>query len=132
MWRSPPFARQRTRSPNFGFAWIGAPLDGAYSSELRVQIAASRHRDRIEMIPGLSRADTFAAMSEAHLFVSASSVEGYGLALVEAAAAGCICICTDVGCARELYVDGGAVLVIPSPLGELDYVTQSHFYAAIL
>ena len=110
---------------------IGAPANQAYYAELQAQIAASRHRDRIELIPGLSRADTIDAMGRAHVFVSASSLEGFGLALVEAAAAGCVCVATDVGCARELRVDGGAVLVIPSPLGELDFVTQSHFYAAI-
>jgi O-antigen biosynthesis protein len=125
------FCRAADEIPELRLRLIGAPLDRDYYFELRAQIADSHHRDRIEIIPGLSRADTFEAMADAHLFVSASSVEGYGLALVEAAAAGCVCICTDVGCARELYVDGGAVLVIPSPLGELDYVTQSHFYAAI-
>jgi glycosyltransferase involved in cell wall biosynthesis len=110
---------------------IGAPVDQAYYAQLQAQIAASPHRDRIELIPGLSRTDAIDAMRRAHVFVSASSLEGFGLALVEAAAAGCVCVATDVGCARELRVDGGAVLVIPSPLGELDYVSQSHFYAAI-
>ena len=117
--------------PELRLRLIGAPANQAYYAELQVQIAASRHRDRIELIPGLSRADTIDAMRRAHVFVSASSLEGFGLALVEAAAAGCVCISTDVGCARELRVDGGTVLVIPSPLGELDFVTQSQFYKAI-
>ena len=52
------------------------------------------------------------------------------MALLEAAAAGCLCIATDVGSARDLQAAGGAVLLLPSPLGELDRVTQRQFLEA--
>jgi glycosyltransferase involved in cell wall biosynthesis len=60
--------------PELRLRLIGAPANQAYYLELQAQIAASRHRDRIELIPGLSRADTIDALARAHLFVSASSL----------------------------------------------------------
>ncbi len=53
------------------------------------------------------------------------------MALLEAAAAGCVCIATDVGNARDLYAAGGPVVLMPSPLGELDRVTRRQFIEAI-
>jgi glycosyltransferase involved in cell wall biosynthesis len=52
-----------------------------------------------------------------------SAVEGWSLALMEAIAAGCVCIASDVGGARDLCCDRGAIVLIPSPLGELDDVS---------
>jgi glycosyltransferase involved in cell wall biosynthesis len=52
------------------------------------------------------------------------------MALLEAAAAGCVCITSDVGGARDLHVAGGSVVLVPSPLGELDRVTQQQFLDA--
>jgi hypothetical protein len=52
------------------------------------------------------------------------------MAFFEAAAAGCVCIASDVGSARDLHVAGGSVVLIPSPLGELDRVTQRQFLEA--
>jgi glycosyltransferase involved in cell wall biosynthesis len=52
------------------------------------------------------------------------------MALLEAAAAGCVCIASDVGGARDLDIAGGSVVLIASPLGELDRVTQRQFLDA--
>jgi glycosyltransferase involved in cell wall biosynthesis len=49
---------------------------------------------------------------------------------LEAAAAGCVCIASDVGNARELCVPSGSVVLLPSPLGELDTVSDTQFFAA--
>ena len=54
------------------------------------------------------------------------------MALLEAAAADCVCIATDVGNARDLRDAGRAVVLLPSPLGELEAVTQQQFLAAAM
>jgi O-antigen biosynthesis protein len=109
---------------------IGPPLDPPYHEELQAQIAASPHRDRIDLVAGLTRTETIAALAAAPVFLLPSLVEGCSMALLEAAAAGCVCIASDVGNASELQTAGGAVVLLPSPLGELDRVTQQQFLAA--
>ena len=52
------------------------------------------------------------------------------MALLEAAAAACVCIASDVGAAGDLVSPDGSVLLLPSPLGELEEVTQRQFLAA--
>ena len=49
----------------------------------------------------------------ADLFLLTSNYEGYGMAVVEAMAAGCPVIMTDVGLANEILVDKKGGLVIP-------------------
>jgi glycosyltransferase involved in cell wall biosynthesis len=108
---------------------IGQPLDPQYHSELQAQIAASPLRERIELVGGLTRRETLTALAQAHVFLLPSLVEGCSMALLEAAAAGCVCIASDVGSAGDL-VGGGTVILLPSPLGELEGVTQRQFLAA--
>ena len=52
----------------------------------------------------------------ADLFLLTSNYEGWGLAVVEAMAAGCPVVMTDVGCAGELVAPGQTGLV--APVGE--------------
>ena len=49
----------------------------------------------------------------ANLFVLASNYEGYGLVLIEAAAAGCPIITTDVGIAREMLGENHEQFIYP-------------------
>lgn len=109
---------------------IGLPLDQQYHRELEAQIAASPLRERIELVGGLTRGETLAALAHAHVFLLPSLVEGCSMALLEAAAAGCVCIVSDVGSAGDLVCAGGTVILLPSPLGELEGVTQRQFLAA--
>lgn len=113
--------------PEMRLRLIGAALDPAYLSELQAQIAASPARGRIELAAGLSRAEAVGALGESQVYLLPSLVEGCSMALLEAAAAGCVCIASDVGAARDLHVPGGPVVLLPSPLGELDRVTQQQF-----
>src|SRR5205085_3800231 len=89
---------------------IGMPLDEQYHRELQAQIAASPQGHRIELVPGISRAATIAALAEAQVFLLPSLVEGCSMALLEAAAQGCVCIASHVGSARDLHRAGGAVV----------------------
>ncbi len=124
------FAEAAQDIPGMRLRLIGAPLDQAYHRELQAQIAASPHAHRIELIAGLSRVETIAALADAQVFLLPSLVEGCSMALLEAAAAGCVCIASDVGSARDLSVAGGSVVLLPSPLGELETVTQRQFLDA--
>jgi glycosyltransferase involved in cell wall biosynthesis len=124
------FAEAAQDIPRMRLQLIGAPLDHGYHQELEAQIAASPQGHRITLSAGLTRVETIAAMAGAHVFVLPSLVEGCSTALLEAAASGCVCIASDVGGARELYVAGGPVVLVPSPLGELDRVTQRQFLEA--
>jgi len=124
------FAEAAQDIPGMRLRLIGAPLDQAYQRELEAQIAASPHGDRVELIAGLSRVETIAALAGAQAFLLPSLVEGCSLALLEAAAAGCVCIASDVGSARDLQIPGGSVVLLPSPLGELEAVTQRQFIKA--
>jgi glycosyltransferase involved in cell wall biosynthesis len=124
------FAEVAPDIPRMHLRLIGVPLDPAYHHELKTRIAASPQGHRIELIPGLTRAETIAALAKAEVFLLPSLVEGCSMALLEAAAAGCVCITSDVGGARDLHVAGGSVVLVPSPLGELDRVTQQQFLDA--
>src|SRR5260370_33824705 len=66
-------------------------------------------------------------MAGAQIFLLPSLVEGCSMALLEAVAAGCVCIASDVGSARDLHSAGGSMVLLPSPLGELEAVTQQQF-----
>ena len=124
------FAEAPQDIPRLRLRLIGAPSDQGYYQELQAQIAALSQGHRIELVTGLTRVDTIAALAGAHVFLLPSLDEGCSMALLEAAAAGCVCIASDVGGARELYVAGGPVVLVPSPLGELDRVTQRQFLEA--
>ncbi len=124
------FAEAAQGIPKMRLRLIGAPLDPAYHQELEAQIAGLPRRHRIELIAGLTRAETIAALADAHVFLLPSLMEGCSMALLEAAAAGCVCIASDVGSARDLHVAGGSVILLTSPLGELEAVAQPQFLEA--
>jgi glycosyltransferase involved in cell wall biosynthesis len=124
------FAEAARDTPDMRLRLIGAPLDQPYHQELQARIAASPYGNLIELVAGLTRAETIGALAEAQVFLLPSLVEGCSMALLEAAAAGCVCIASDVGAARDLDVAGGSVVLVPSPLGELDRVTQRQFLDA--
>jgi len=124
------FAETAQDIPRMRLRLIGAPSDQGYHHELEAQIAAAPHGHRIDLVLGPTRSEGFAALAGAQVFLLPSLVEGCSMALFEAAAAGCVCIASDVGTARDLHVAGGSVVMIPSPLGELDRVTQRQFLDA--
>lgn len=60
------------------------------------------------------RNDVQPYLAEAGLYVQPSHFEGWGIAVIEAAAAGLPIVMTDVGCAGEIIKDGESGLVVPS------------------
>lgn len=59
----------------------------------------------------------------ADLFLLTSNYEGYGMAVVEALAAGCLVVMTDVGCAGEIVRNGENGIVIP--VGDEDALSRA-------
>lgn len=57
--------------------------------------------------------DLISYYKTADLFLLTSNYEGYGMTVVEALAAGCPVVMTDVGCAGEVVHDGGNGLEVP-------------------
>ena len=60
--------------------------------------------------------DPFSYYKTADLFLLTSNYEGYGMAVVEAMAAGCPVIMTDVGLAGEVLIDKKDGLVVRSEI----------------
>lgn len=116
--------------PDLRLMLIGAGFAPDYRTRVETLIAASPLRERIELTVGLTRAEAVARLAAAQVFLIPSLLEGCSMALLEAAAAGCVCVAADVGNARDLSVPGGSVVLVPSPLGELDDVSDAAFFAA--
>jgi glycosyltransferase involved in cell wall biosynthesis len=92
------------------FTFVG---DGGALRELREAVG-----DRATFTGALSREEAMQVLLEAHVFLSTSSSEAFGLAVAEALAAGCAVIAADAGPAfREFVEDGGGAIV---PVGAID------------
>ncbi|HKS88506.1 MAG TPA: glycosyltransferase [Stellaceae bacterium] len=126
------FADVAGEIPDMRLRLIGSTAEAAYLAELREQIDAASLGDRIDVAVGLSRQETIGAMASAQVMVLPSLVEGCSVALLEAAAVGCVCIASDVGDARALALPEGPVVLLPSPLGELEQIGQQQFVAAAM
>ncbi|MEA2833030.1 MAG: phosphatidyl-myo-inositol alpha-mannosyltransferase [Methylobacteriaceae bacterium] len=86
---------------------VGAagPLQGPNGAEARL--------NRVEWLGVLAPAALRDAMSRSSIFVSAALYEPFGLAVLEAAQAGCALVLSDIPTFRELW-QGAALLVPPS------------------
>ncbi len=96
---------------------VGAELQtySRYARELR------KHAERLESslrricFAGWQSPEAVRSlMADSDVFVLASRSEACPLALLEAMAAGCVCIATDVGDVREILEAAGSGIVVPS------------------
>jgi glycosyltransferase involved in cell wall biosynthesis len=110
-----------TALETFGQPWelviVGAELQtySGYAHDLR------EHADRLEsstrrtrFVGWLSPEEVRGLMEDSDVFVLPSRSEACPLALLEAMAAGCVCIATDVGDVREILEAAGCGIVVPS------------------
>jgi glycosyltransferase involved in cell wall biosynthesis len=74
------------------------------------ETAAPRH---LHLLGNLSADDLAAELARAPVFVSAATFEPFGLAVLEAAQAGCALVLSDIPTFRELW-DGAALFVPPN------------------
>lgn len=90
---------------------------GSLESELRDRISQLGMEDRVVLTGLLPREEVFARMAEAHVLISASRGEGLPVAVIEAMAARCPVILSDIPPHREV-ADGADFI----PLVEADDV----------
>jgi glycosyltransferase involved in cell wall biosynthesis len=96
------------KNPGLGLIIVGS---GPEEKRLKRRIKALGLEKNIIFEPWT--ADLASYYKSADVFLLTSNYEGWGLAVVEAMAAGCPVVMTDVGCAGELVVAGQTGLVVP-------------------
>lgn len=102
------FAEVRKNVPSAHLVIVG---DGPERAELELQAGAHGCADRVHF-PGYLR-EIERALPGMDVFVLASIAEGMGRAILEAMAAGILCIGTDVGGIPEVLDDGRTGLLVP-------------------
>ncbi|MGC9605499.1 MAG: glycosyltransferase family 4 protein [Minisyncoccia bacterium] len=96
------------RFPGAGLVIVGR---GSERPELEAAVSRSDLALAIVFEDWADKATLYSYYKTADLFLNTSIFEGYGMALVEALAAGCKAVSTDVGAARE----SGAIMTEPDP-----------------
>jgi glycosyltransferase involved in cell wall biosynthesis len=101
-------------TPGLALDLAGAPIpgdDGAFLAYLQRRAAMPDLRDRVRFLGAL--ADPRPALAAAHCLLHCADLEPYGLALVEALAAGRPVVAPDAAGPREIVTDGAGRLYRP-------------------
>jgi glycosyltransferase involved in cell wall biosynthesis len=100
------FARSVDRDEGDRLVFIGG---GRLGTELEARIDRGGVRDRVTLRGLVPREEVFVACAEADVFVSTSNGEGLPVAVLEAMAAGCPVILSDIPPHRELAEDAAFI-----------------------
>ena len=103
------FAMVRKTNPEARLDIIG---DGSQRKRLE-KLAQDLQISQSVIFHGMQK-DIVPFLRRASIYVQPSRFEGYGIAVLEAASAGCPIVMTDVGCAGELIEDGIDGRVVPT------------------
>lgn len=101
-------------------AYIGR---GSLESDLRESIAAMGMEDRVVLTGLLPRDEVFARLARSHVLVSASKGEGLPVSVIEAMAARCPVILSDIPPHREL-ADGARFIPLVPPNDVAGFATE--------
>jgi glycosyltransferase involved in cell wall biosynthesis len=107
-------AFQRAGDAQSTLTFVGA---GSLEGRLRREIESQRAADRVTLAGLVPRDEVFARCAQADLFISASHGEGLPVAVIEAMAAGCPVVLSDIPHHRE--VADGADFVPFVPTGDV-------------
>ena len=97
------FARARMLQPGLSLVVIG---DGQLRPELEQLAAALNIAGAVRWTGEIDDANSRAELAAAEIFLSAATYEGFGLALLEAMAAGLIPVVNDIEAFRDVIADG--------------------------
>jgi alpha-1,3-mannosyltransferase len=95
----------KDRYPALRLEWIGADFAGLRTT-LERSVAELGLRGRVCFRGAVSDHELSSALARAHLFVSASSYEGFGLSTIEAMSAATVVVVTAVGAHTDVVQDG--------------------------
>lgn len=87
--------------------------DGPLLRELESRSGELNLQDRVYFLGNLSRGEVARLLSSSDVFVNPSLNEGLPRTVIEAGAAGCFVIATDVGATREIIEDHRTGLLVP-------------------
>jgi alpha-1,3-mannosyltransferase len=93
------------RYPQLTLEWVGADF-ASLRAGLERRVIELGLAGRVHFHGSVSREDLYRLMERTHLFVSASSYEGFGLSTVEAMSAATVVLVTAVGAHPEVIKDG--------------------------
>lgn len=102
------FKKVVEKMPKAGLVIVG---EGSEGSKLKVQSENLSLKNSVIFESWADQSTLYSYYKTANVFLVTSLFEGYGMTLVEAHAAGCKIVSTDVGVAREI----GATIVLDTP-----------------
>ena len=93
------------RFPHLRLEWVGADFAGLRAT-LERRVAELGLSGRVNFLGAASDEQLYGLLERAHLFVSASAYEGFGLATIEAMSAATVVVVTAVGAHPDVVADG--------------------------
>lgn len=99
------------RHPNTHLVSVGAKTNGEWLATLQAEIAHQGMQNHVHLLG--ARTDVAALLRQCDIFLFPSIFEGLPLALLEAMAAACVCIASDVGALPEVIEHDITGLLIP-------------------
>jgi glycosyltransferase involved in cell wall biosynthesis len=99
------------RYPGMRLEWVGADFAGLRAG-LERRVDELGLSGRVRFHGAVSSEELYRLLERAHLFVSASSYEGFGLSTIEAMSAATVVVVTAVGAHPDIVQDGVSGLLI--------------------
>ena len=97
--------------PSAHLVSVGAPADPRWTAELKREAEALHVADHFHLLGAQSNVVDF--LRACDIFVFPTLYEGLGIALIEAMAAGCACVATDIGPIPEVVQNGKDGVLVP-------------------
>jgi len=111
------FGQVLKNHPKAGLIIVG---NGPEQESLKFKVKSLKLSENVVFEPWTGELASF--YKTADLFLLTSNFEGWSLAVVEAMAAGCPVVMTDVGCAGELAINNESALV--TPVGDIEAIAE--------
>jgi alpha-1,3-mannosyltransferase len=118
-------AMLKDRYPHLRLEWVGADFSGLRAS-LERRVIDLGLMGRVRFHGAVSREELYQLLQKAHLFVSASAYEGFGLSTIEAMSAATVVVVTAVGVHPDVVQDGvSGFLIGPDAAGLVEQMEHA-------